>query len=262
MRQPGFIDYWAKMSSVFDHLLPPESVEACFPDRLLELSGQTAPRVLDLGCGGGRHTLPLLRAGIAVESWDIDESGLRSLAERAGRQGLEPRIRHIDFLQADLSDFRESFDIVLCLGSGLIMMTREAQRAWMQRTAELLADGGSAFVELHHRPFVESLHRAGPKRRFEVGIHEGEPVTASAHWEPDSDFWSVEYRFRSDGTDVVAHELANIPSTQTLIGLAQAAGLTHTSTLFTWHGSVSASDARLVTNVFRKDGPSFEQEHS
>jgi len=43
-----------------------------------------ADRVLDVGCGMGRYTLPLLRSGISVEGLDLSPFLLEQLRERAG----------------------------------------------------------------------------------------------------------------------------------------------------------------------------------
>ena len=45
-------------------------------------------RVLDLGCGLGRHALLFARAGFSVTGFDLSEIGLAKLRERAGVERL------------------------------------------------------------------------------------------------------------------------------------------------------------------------------
>jgi len=78
--------------------------------QLLELLGGSPRTVLDLGCGPGRHTLPLADAGLHVTAVDTSPSLLRQLASR--RAG-----RAIEIVQADMREFvRESaFDLVVVM---------------------------------------------------------------------------------------------------------------------------------------------------
>lgn len=50
-------------------------------------------RVLDLGCGEGRHTLLFARAGLLTVGLDYLAAPLRTVAQRAGAEHLTPQIR-------------------------------------------------------------------------------------------------------------------------------------------------------------------------
>ena len=69
----------------------------------------TAPKVLDLACGGGRNGRPFLEAGAHVTFLDRDTGGVADLEARSGA----------DILQADLEDGTafpltgHRFDVVL-----------------------------------------------------------------------------------------------------------------------------------------------------
>lgn len=72
-------------------------------------------RVLDLGCGMGRHSLLFAEHGFEVTALDLSESGLRKLRALATGRGL-----HIRTVQADLTrlPFGDgSFDAVLAYHS-------------------------------------------------------------------------------------------------------------------------------------------------
>jgi len=52
-------------------------------DRLLALSGNDPRRVLDLGCGPGRHTIPLAQKGLEVTGVDLSSFLLDEERENA-----------------------------------------------------------------------------------------------------------------------------------------------------------------------------------
>ncbi|MFA5307852.1 MAG: class I SAM-dependent methyltransferase [Dehalococcoidales bacterium] len=75
---------------------------------------QTAPgaRILDLGCGVGRHSLELARRGFKVTGVDRMERYLEQAREKAAQEKLD-----VEFVQSDMRDFRRpnTFDAVINL---------------------------------------------------------------------------------------------------------------------------------------------------
>ena len=49
---------------------------------------QNTKRVLDLGCGAGRHTVALANAGLLVTSLDVSETALGELRDRLDKSAL------------------------------------------------------------------------------------------------------------------------------------------------------------------------------
>nr|WP_240955965.1 class I SAM-dependent methyltransferase [Wenzhouxiangella sp. XN79A] len=80
--------------------------------RILERLGLDDGTVLDLGCGPGRHALPLARAGLAVTAVDTSAYLLGGLETRAGIEGVA-----VETVQADMRSFERpgAFDAVLVM---------------------------------------------------------------------------------------------------------------------------------------------------
>ncbi|MDI6697486.1 MAG: class I SAM-dependent methyltransferase [Candidatus Saccharicenans sp.] len=81
-------------------------------------------KILDVGCGTGRHAIELARRGYSVTGIDISEAMLQRAREKAMEAGVQ-----VDFLQADARNlpFKNLFDaaIMLCEGGFSLMETDE-----------------------------------------------------------------------------------------------------------------------------------------
>lgn len=89
-----------------------------------ELDFDKSLRILDVGCGTGRHTLELTKRGYSVTGIDLSESQLNRAREKAVNQYLT-----IDFRLQDAREltFDREFDmaIMLCEGGFPLMETDE-----------------------------------------------------------------------------------------------------------------------------------------
>lgn len=81
-------------------------------------------KLLDVGCGTGRHAIELSKRGYSVTGIDLSESQLARAKEKANKNGLD-----IDFQIQDARNlpFEEKFDIaiMLCEGGFPLMETDE-----------------------------------------------------------------------------------------------------------------------------------------
>lgn len=89
-----------------------------------ELGFNKSLKILDIGCGTGRHSIELTRRGYQVTGVDLSESQINRAKEKADEQKLK-----IDFFQGDARNlpFNEEFDIalMLCEGGFPLMETDE-----------------------------------------------------------------------------------------------------------------------------------------
>ncbi len=113
---------------------------------LLARIGLEQGAVLDLGCGPGRHALPLARAGLEVTAVDTSPYLLDDLRRRAGEAGLAPEI-----VRADMREFVRpaAFDAVVVMWTSFGYFAEEADhdRA-LSNIAESLKPGGIAVLDL------------------------------------------------------------------------------------------------------------------
>ncbi|MBW6499507.1 MAG: class I SAM-dependent methyltransferase [Bacteroidales bacterium] len=98
-------------------------------------------KVLDIGCGTGRHAIELTQRGYAVTGVDLSDSQLQRAREKAQAEGL-----NIDFRKMDARNlaFNNEFDlaIMICEGAFSLMETDEMNFQILQGAARALKTGG------------------------------------------------------------------------------------------------------------------------
>ncbi|MBS3822401.1 MAG: class I SAM-dependent methyltransferase [Wenzhouxiangellaceae bacterium] len=113
---------------------------------LLARIGLEQGAALDLGCGPGRHALPLARAGLGVTAVDTSPYLLDDLRRRADEAGLTPEI-----VRADMREFVRpaAFDAVVVMWTSFGYFEKEADhdRA-LSNIVESLKPGGIAVLDL------------------------------------------------------------------------------------------------------------------
>ncbi|MDP8262979.1 MAG: class I SAM-dependent methyltransferase [Candidatus Ancaeobacter aquaticus] len=106
-----------------------------------ELNFNKNIRVIDVGCGTGRHSIELSKRGYRVTGIDLSESQLTRAKEKAKQLNLK-----IDFQQLDARDlpFNGEFDaaIMLCEGSFPLMETDEMNFEILKNVTKALKNNG------------------------------------------------------------------------------------------------------------------------
>lgn len=102
-----------------------------------ELDFDKSKRILDIGCGTGRHSIELARRGYSLTAFDLSEGQLRRAREKATAAGVE-----VEFLKRDASQphFHDEFDaaIMFCEGAFPLMETDEKNHAILVHAAAAL----------------------------------------------------------------------------------------------------------------------------
>ncbi len=103
-------------------------------------------RVLDIGAGQGRNTLPLARRGCQVTALEPSAVARDIIAERAAAEGLTVELVSDGFMDYEPAGV---FDVVLCFG--LIQILRyEESASLVTRLQQWVRSGGTLFLTAWH----------------------------------------------------------------------------------------------------------------
>lgn len=131
-------------------------------------------KILDVGCGTGRHTIELTKRGYTVTGIDLSEAQLALAKEHAQEQGFD-----ITFLQADARNlsFQDEFDaaIMLCEGGFCLMETDDENTAILASVARALKDD-AIFI-------FTNLNGLFPLRHSLKAFYQGVEETGQAGYE-------------------------------------------------------------------------------
>ncbi len=219
---------------------------------LRELLGLSqADRLLDLGCGWGRHLRLLAAAGHEVVGVDLSLPLLRRAVRAApnpvrdeggGDRAVAPALVAGDMLRLPLAD--GSFDAVIHLATslGLFLDDALAARA-LAEARRVLRPGGRFLMEGMHRADVEAHFAA----RDRWTLEDGTEVRARRRWDLEGGISHEVLRWDGPaGSGTKRHSL-RIRSAGEVEALVAAAGLQVTDCCGGWGGEPFRSDApRLI----------------
>jgi ubiquinone/menaquinone biosynthesis C-methylase UbiE len=123
---------------------PHEQVVAFVP----MLKARNAKRVLDLGCGAGRHTVDLAREGFQVCGIDISENGLAHTREWLTRENLSAELKRGDIEQIPYPD--NFFDAVISVYV-IYHKTLAGMQNVIAEIDRVLKPGGLALISLQSK---------------------------------------------------------------------------------------------------------------
>lgn len=106
-------------------------------------SEEFAPVVLDLGCGGGRHTTFLAREGYRAVGSDFSQPALAAAEKVLLAEGLKADLYLADAKDLPFAD--DFFDAVIAYGSLYYMVWDEMLQA-VRELRRVLKPGGSCFI--------------------------------------------------------------------------------------------------------------------
>lgn len=106
-----------------------------------EINFDKTKRILDIGCGTGRHAIELAGRGYDVTGIDLSAAQIKRAIEKAKKEDL-----HINFIIADARnlDFKEEFHVVImiCEGAFPLMETDEMNYIILENARNALKPKG------------------------------------------------------------------------------------------------------------------------
>jgi len=98
-------------------------------------------RILDIGCGTGRHSIELAKRGYRVTGIDLSESQLKKAIEKATRAGVSVGFVRMDATRLDF-DREYGLALVICEAAFALMETDEMNFAILQNAFKALKPKG------------------------------------------------------------------------------------------------------------------------
>jgi SAM-dependent methyltransferase len=123
-------------------------------------------RILDAGCGNGRHAVPLAHAGYRLVALDSSRP-LLAAARRAARGAPWPHFVPGSYVELPFPG--GTFRAVLCLGTALGYVGREGDRRALREFRRVLAPGGRLVIETLHREEIGARLREHEERPLATG---------------------------------------------------------------------------------------------
>lgn len=162
---------------------------------ILEYFPDTA-RILDLGCGAGRTTIPLAEMGFEVVGIDLSPAMIELARELAALSQVEPEFQVMDAMSLNYPS--SSFDIAIYSYNGLELLPGKEGKMLAIREIYRVLKSGGLFVFCTHSPFA--LNRFALLRfkvflKFCAGRLMGLPVREREFGERFSDDDDEEVRY-------------------------------------------------------------------
>ncbi|MBM3234188.1 class I SAM-dependent methyltransferase [Candidatus Pacearchaeota archaeon] len=103
--------------------------------------------ILDLACGYGRITIPLVKKGFRIEGIDLVSSLIKEAKRKTKKEGIDIKFRIGDMRRLPYKN--ESFDKVLCLWSSFNhLLTKKDQVKALKEIYRILRKKGICIIDL------------------------------------------------------------------------------------------------------------------
>lgn len=247
--------YW------FAHLYEQTEDETELVAYMLKLLGNVPLRVLEIGCGGGKLCVPLVRAGHQVTGIDADAHMLR-IAQEKSRNIPSLHLSHGDALSAHWGN---DYDAVI-LGSNLLLNIatdwdyKQAQKQLIFRAAQALRIGGQLLVDFdcpetlaafnvsHEWLCMEGTDDLGTRGRYYVCSSTADEHTRTVKGERRFECVTCEGASFTTTTNSIKH----FPTLEEVCGWLYRSGFAISSIFGGYHGEAFDPQHRRAVIVARK----------
>lgn len=152
-------------------------------------------RVLDVGCGPGRHALALARRGVPVEGVDLSPDFVRLARAAATREGLPVTFHELDVRHLDADG---EYDAVVCLcQGGFGLLGGDHEEDVLHRIARAARPGGALALTAFSLAFALRWLEEGEELDLRTGVlHERSTVRDPDGVEREFDLWTTCFTVR------------------------------------------------------------------
>ena len=223
----------------------------------LEQCGLLHPgqRILDVACGGGRHSLAMARRGAIVTGIDLGPVAIATAQRHAKKAGLS-----IEFVQADIRrlEYEAVFDAVTFIFGCFTEMPRHDAAEVLRRIGRSLRPGGMLLLDVYAPRFFAALDGAQEwwvGHDFIAGRFPQLVLTEYFYYPREQTY--ARRDFICDATTGVIHTFGVSGQAYTLSELRSmlaAAGLSPTLVCGGWRGEEVTPDSQLYV-VLASKGP-------
>jgi len=148
-------------------------------------------RVLDVGCGPGRHAIELARAGLAVTGVDVSQRFLDMAAERARVADVAAGFFVCD---ARRMPFEDEFDAVISLCQGGFGLMGDDDPLVLRRIAEAARSGGRVVLTACNAYFVAANPPERGRLDVDAGVlHEVTTIKSEDGTDEEVELWTSVY---------------------------------------------------------------------
>lgn len=184
--------------------------EVAFLTELLDLP--PGARLLDVGCGPGRHAVPLAQAGYAVVGVDISRRFLDIAADAARDAGVGAGFFQVDARQMPFDD---EFDAVISICQGAFGLMGKDDGLILRRMMEAAKPGGLVVLTAFSA-YYAARYQTGADLDADQGIvHEVTAIRDETGAEHSVDLWTGVYtprelRLLAIGTGLVPEHIWSV----------------------------------------------------
>ena len=152
---------------------------------------QKGQRVLDVGCGPGRHAIGLARLGMEVTGVDVSGEFLEIAARDARSAAVSASFFEVD---ARRMPFENEFDAVISICQGAFGLMGGDDSLVLRRMAEAARPGGKVLLTAFSALFEASHPRDGATFDVDAGVvHERSVVKSENGVDQTVDLWTGVY---------------------------------------------------------------------